>query len=100
MERVLADLYKELKTAENRLVGTKQVLRAIAADEIRVLYIAKDADAGIKDRILSAAEGRDISVVYADNMRELGDICGIEVCTACAAVKRQTESGPNDAEIR
>ena len=84
----MADLYKELKTAENRLVGTKQVLRAIAADEIEVLYIAKDADADLRGKILAAAAGRNLSVVYADNMRELGETCGIEVCTACAAIKK------------
>ncbi len=81
-------MYKELKTAKNRLVGTKQVLKAIAADEVEVLYIAKDADTDIRDKILSAASGRAISVVYADNMHDLGEVCGIEVCTACAAIKR------------
>lgn len=81
-------MYKELETAKNKLVGTKQVLRAIAADEVEVLYIANDADAEIRGKILAAANGRDINVVYADNMQELGETCGIEVCTACAAIKK------------
>jgi len=81
-------LYQELKTAENRLVGTKQVLRALAADEVEVLFIAKDADSEITSKVLDAANGRSVSIVYADNMRELGEICGIEVSTACAAIKR------------
>lgn len=84
----MANLYKELKTAQNRLVGTKQVLRAIAADEVEVLYIAKDADEEIKNKILKAADGKGLSVVYTDSMEQLGETCGIEVCTACAAIKR------------
>ncbi len=81
-------MYRELKTAKNRLVGTKQVLKAIEADEVEVLYVAKDADDAIRNKILGAANGRRIQVVYADNMQQLGDVCGIEVCTACAAIKR------------
>ncbi len=81
-------MYKELKTSGNKLVGTKQVLRAIAADEVEVLYIAKNADAEIKDKILAAADGKKVSIVYADDMQQLGDACGIDVCTACAAIKK------------
>ncbi|MEI6101157.1 MAG: ribosomal L7Ae/L30e/S12e/Gadd45 family protein [Eubacteriales bacterium] len=80
-------MYKELETAKNRLVGTKQVLRALAAGEIATIYIAKDADNAIKEKILIAA-GDSVQVVYADSMQELGDCCGIDVRTACAAIKK------------
>lgn len=81
-------MYRELETAKNRLVGTKQVLKAIEAGEVEVLYVAKDADDAIRNKILNAASGKRIQIVYADNMQKLGDVCGIEVCTACAAIKR------------
>ena len=82
-------MYKELETANNRLVGTKQVLKALKADEIAVLYIANDADAGIKEKILAAANSQEIRVVYAETMQVLGECCGIDVLAACAAIKRQ-----------
>lgn len=82
-------MYKELETAKNRLVGTKQVLKALMADEIAVLYIANDADAGIKEKILAAAGSQSIRVVYADTMQVLGECCGIDVLAACAAIKKQ-----------
>lgn len=82
-------MYKELETAKNRLVGTKQVLKALSADEIAVLYIANDADVSIKGKILAAAGSQDVRVVYADTMRGLGECCGIDVLAACAAIKRK-----------
>ena len=81
-------MYKELETAKNKLVGTKQVLRALAADEIAVVYIANDADGGIKQKILSAIGKEDVRVVYAETMQMLGEVCDIEVSTACAAIKK------------
>jgi large subunit ribosomal protein L7A len=79
-------LYKELETAKNKLVGTKQVLRALAAGEVAVLYIAKDADNAIKEKILGAA-GSNVQVIHAESMQALGECCGIDVRTACAAIK-------------
>ncbi len=79
-------MYKELETAKNKLVGTKQVLRALAADEVAVIYIAKDADGAIQEKILKAAES--VQVIYADSMQALGEHCGIDVRTACAAIKK------------
>lgn len=80
-------MYKELETAKNRLVGTKQVLRALLANEAAVVYIAKDADAEIKDKILAAATDN-ASVIWADTMQILGEACGIDVPAAAAAIKK------------
>lgn len=82
-------MYKELESAKNRLVGTKQVLKALNADEIAVLYIANDADVSIKEKILAAAGSQDVRVIYADTMQVLGECCGIDVLAACAAIKRE-----------
>ena len=71
------------------MVGTKQVLKALNADEIAVLYIANDADAAIKEKILAAAGSQSIRVIYADNMQALGECCGIDVLAACAAIKKE-----------
>lgn len=81
-------MYKELETAKNKLVGTKQILRALAAEEIAVLYIANDADDAIKEKILAAASGG-MEIIYADSMQALGECCGIDVRTACAAIKKE-----------
>ena len=80
-------MYKELETEKNRLVGTKQVLRALLANEAAVVYIAKDADAEIKEKILAAATDN-ASVIWADTMQILGEACGIDVPAAAAAIKK------------
>ncbi len=79
-------MYEELKNAENKVVGLKQLLRGLDADEVVLVYIADDADVHVKEQILAAIGEKDIHVVNVDSMRELGAQCGIDVAAACAAI--------------
>lgn len=79
-------MFEELENAENRVVGLKQLLRSLEADEVSVVYIADDADLSIKKRIMAAVGGKDIHVVDVESMRVLGTICGIDVGAACAGI--------------
>lgn len=79
-------MYEELKNAENKVVGLKQLLRGLDADEVVLVYIADDADMHVKEQILAAIGEKDIHVVNVDSMRELGAQCGIDVAAACAAI--------------
>ena len=74
-----------LKTAENRVVGTKQVLRAIKASPARCVYLANDCDTFIYQQVVRAAEDAHVKVVRVPTMKELGEAAGIEVATAAAA---------------
>ena len=76
-----------LKTAGSRkVVGTKQVLRAIKAGTVSRVYICNDADTFIYQQVVREAEGSGIPCVRAASMKELGMICGVDVPTAAAAL--------------
>ena len=71
---------------EKVVIGQKQTLRAISKNEVKKVYISKDADKHVTKPIADACENSDIEIVYFDNMKELGASCGISVNAAAAAV--------------
>ena len=78
----------ELKAAARRVVGTKQVLRALKSGTVLRAYVANDADTFLFQRIVTASEAAGAPVVRVASMRELGVCCGVEVATAAAAIVR------------
>ena len=77
-----------LKNAAVKVVGTKQVLRALKAGTAARAYVANDADTFLFQRIVTAAEAASVPVVRVASMKELGVCCGVEVATASAAIVR------------
>ncbi len=75
-----------LKNAKNKVVGLKQLLRELEAKTVLSVYIASDAEAELKSKIHVAIGDQDINIVEVDSMRELGDVCNIDVSAACAAI--------------
>ena len=83
------DILRDLSDASRRVVGTKQLLRAIGEGKIAVAFIARDADKfltrPVEDRCLDA----NIPCREVDTMSELGKACGIDVGAAAAGVTRR-----------
>ena len=78
-----------LKTAGSRkVVGTKQVLRALKNGTVARVYICSDADTFIYQQVVRSAEEAGIPCVRAASMKELGMICGVDVPTAAAGLLR------------
>ena len=71
-----------------RVVGTKQVLRAIKADTVSRVYVCSDADTFIYQQVVRNAEEAGIPCVRVPSMKELGMICGVAVPTAAAGLLR------------
>lgn len=76
---------QELQIAQKRVVGTKQVLRAIENGTAARVYLGKDADGFIYHRINALCEERRVPLTVVDSMRELGKLCAVAVKTAAAA---------------
>ncbi len=75
--------YKKL----NRLIiGKKQTERSLQKNEVECIYIAKDADTDVVVDIIRICSEEGIEVIYVENMKELGEICNIDVNAAVAAV--------------
>lgn len=79
-----------LKDFRRRVVGRRETLREIQRGIAAEIYVAKDADTAILSVIEEAGRRHQIPIHYVDTMRELGELCGIEVGAACAAVSRGT----------
>ena len=75
----------ELENAA-KVVGVKQVRRALSAGQAKCLYLAKDADPQLTAPLERQAAERGVNVVWADSMKTLGRACGIAVGAAMAAI--------------
>ena len=71
---------------EKKVIGTKQVRRAINNGEVKKIYIAQDADTRIINEIIELSENNSIEIMRVGNMRELGLACGIDVSAATVAI--------------
>ena len=75
----------KLKTG-NKIVGAKQVKRALNLHEVEAVFIAMDADEKVTDEIIQICKEKHVEVVHIKNMKELGDACSIDVNAASAAL--------------
>ena len=71
-----------------KVVGTRRLLRAIAAGEIREAFIARDADLFIVRQVKKACTDAGVRMTEVETMKELGKACGVEVKTASAGLKK------------
>jgi len=73
-----------LKEASRRVVGSRQVLRAIATGTLSHAYIARDADPFITRPVIDACEKSSVRFTEVDTMVALGVACGIDVKASVA----------------
>lgn len=73
-------------TTGKKIVGVKQVKRALNSHEVEAVFIAMDAEKKITDQIIQICKEKDIEVFQVENMNKLGDACGINVNAATAAL--------------
>lgn len=79
-------MYEELGQTEKRVVGFKQVLRALEKDMVQTVYVARDADDFLYRRIVAAAEEKRVALKKVDTMKELGQFCRVDVKAAAAGL--------------
>lgn len=74
-----------LKNAK-RVIGIKQVTKAVRNHLAKCVYIADDADDRVLSPLKELCEAEGIEVISAASMAELGKACNIEVGAAAAAL--------------
>lgn len=67
-----------------KLVGTKQVLRALESNLGTVLYVAEDADTKLVNPLIRLACESGIEIIKIETMKTLGKMCDVDVKTATA----------------
>ena len=79
---------EELRSAANKAVGTKAVLRALTAGTASRVYIASDSDTFLYQKVVRAAEAAVLRPVKVESGKELGKVCGLQIGCAAAALLR------------
>ena len=73
-------------SGSNRVVGAKQVRRALKDGRAARLYMAMDADPCLLQPLVQDAVNRQVPVSQVPTMKELGQSCGIAVGAAVAVL--------------
>ena len=81
-------MLEELKTAK-KVVGIKQLRRALTDQTAELVFLAKDADPALTEPLMAQCREGGVEVVSDVTMAELGKACGISVGAAAAAILRR-----------
>ena len=71
-----------------KVVGTRRLLKALAAGEVAKAYLADDADMFIRTQVQEACEKAGVKLIIVPEMAELGRACGVDVKTAAAGLRK------------
>ena len=72
--------------AAGRVVGAKQVKRALSDGRAKKVFLAGDADPRVTEPLAALAREKGTAVEEVPSMKELGAACGIAVGSAAAAL--------------
>lgn len=70
----------------NKVVGAKQTIKMIKDNKASIVYLAKDAEAKVIKPIEGLCIQNNVKYIYIESMKELGQMCGIDVGAATAAL--------------
>ena len=70
----------------NRVVGAKQIRKALNKGNAQRVFLAKNADPALTEPLVAVCQRNCVEYVWVRSMTELGNACGIEVGAAAAAV--------------
>ncbi len=74
-----------LKT-EPKVVGTRRLVKAIEQGQVKLAFVAQDADLFITRQIGDLCEKHHVAVQEVPTMKALGEACQVQVPTAAAGL--------------
>lgn len=69
----------ERLTSNRKVIGTKQLRKALKAGRVRTAYVAADADPILREPLVEQCRDAGVELVEIATMKELGRLCGIHV---------------------
>lgn len=81
-------MLEALADADRRIVGTKQLLRALDEGKVAQVFVATDADLLLTKRVVDRCFEMNIPCAQVESMEKLGRACGIDVKAAAAGLLR------------
>ena len=85
-ERKKSYMHEALADVDRRVVGTKQLLRALDEGKIKQAFVAADADLLLTKRVVDRCYDMNIPCTQVESMEKLGRACGIDVKAAAAGL--------------
>ena len=76
---------------DRKLIGTKQVLKALKAGRVAAVYVADDADPMLREPLVGQCRDAGVEVIPVATMKELGKLCQIHV-----GAEKQISSVPTE----
>ena len=70
----------------NKVVGLKQTVRSIEEGCVKKVFLARDVSPNIHNKIVTMCSVHGIEIEYVDTMKQIGDVCRIDVSAAVAAI--------------
>ncbi len=80
--------YEKVERAKELAIGINQTVKAIEGNKVDEVFIAKDAEKRLTQKVALLCKEKGVPVIYVDSMRRLGKACGIDVGAAIAAIKK------------
>lgn len=79
-------MLESLADAHRRVVGIKQLLRALDEGRVSRAFVAEDADLLLTKRVVDRCYDMNIPCQKVESMQKLGRACGIDVKAAAAGL--------------
>ncbi len=76
-----------------KVIGSKQVRKAISRDEAKKVLIAADAEPHIVEAIKKLCQAKKVEVRMVETMEKLGKYCEIDVGSATVALLKDPIGG-------
>lgn len=83
---------ENLEKSTLRVVGLRQVLRAVREGKALKVYLADDAPEDMQRQVLLTARQMDVPVGRVGSMRALSRLCGVDVPASCAALLKSAKT--------
>ncbi len=84
---------ERLKRPSMRVVGVRQVVRALKKNEVECVFLALDAAPHLRGQIEQAAREAGVGVRTVATMEELSQLCRVDVPSAAAGILRNAQEG-------
>jgi large subunit ribosomal protein L7A len=78
-------VFENLKLYKKK-IGLRQCTKAIKNGEVKTVVLAKDATDKIINTINELCQGKELEIVYFEDMKQLGKACEIDVGTAVVCI--------------
>ena len=76
----------QLLCSSPRVVGAKQIRKALNAGTARQVFLACNADPALTEPLKALCQQMQVELIWIRSMKDLGSACGIEVGAAAAAI--------------